>query len=194
MTLFIVIGALLAALTLAALTRPLWRAARPGPTRPPDSSVVDALRQQLEQLTALKQSGALGDAAYDEARQALERRLVDAVVNAPAPVAKPAPALPKPLLFGLGAFVLVLTVGGYSWLGTPQALDASARAAMASPSGAAPPITAAQVETMIETLIARLKDQPDDVDGWAMLGRAVCHAGPPRTGRARLEAGGGPAR
>ena len=179
MTLFIVIGALLVALTLAALTRPLWRAARPGATTPPASSALDALRQQLEQLTALKQSGVLGDAAYDEARQALERRIADAVVNAPAPAARPAPAPAnsKPLLLGLGAFVFAVTIGGYLWLGTPQALDATVAAGAATPTGAAPPITAAQVETMIENLAARLKDKPDDVDGWAMLGRAYAMLG-----------------
>ena len=178
MTLFIVIGALLVALTLAALTRPLWRAARHGAT-PPVSSALDALRQQLAQLTALKQSGVLGDAAYDEARHALERRIADAVVNAPAPAARPAPAPAnsKPLLLGLGAFVVAVTIAGYLWIGTPQALDAAVAAGGATPTGAAPPITAAQVETMIENLAARLKDKPDDADGWAMLGRAYAMLG-----------------
>lgn len=175
MTLFFLIGALLAALTVAALTRPLW-ASRRTPAAAPTGTPVDALRAQLEQLTALKQSGVLGGAAYDEAREALERRIVEAVVIAPPAASAPA-GLPKTQLLGLGAFVCAVTVGGYAWLGTPQALDASAIAAVTAPGGSAPPITAAQVETMIENLAARLKDQPDDVDGWAMLGRAYAMLG-----------------
>ena len=175
MTLFVLIGALLAALTVVALTWPLW-ASRRKPATAPAGTAVDALRAQLEQLTALKQSGVLGGAAYDEAREALERRIVEAVVIAPPAASAPA-GLPKTLLLGLGAFVCAVTVGGYAWLGTPQALDASAIAAVTAPGGSAPPITAAQVETMIEELAARLKDQPDDVDGWAMLGRAYAMLG-----------------
>ena len=120
MTLFVLIGALLAALTVVALTWPLW-ASRRKPATAPAGTAVDALRAQLEQLTALKQSGVLGGAAYDEAREALERRIVEAVVIAPPAASAPA-GLPKTLLLGLGAFVCAVTVGGYAWLGTPQAL------------------------------------------------------------------------
>lgn len=176
MTLFVLIGVLLAALTVAALTRPLW-ASRREQAAAPAGAPVDALRAQLEQLTALRQSGVLGGAAYDQAREALERRIVKAVVVAPPPAASVPAGLPKALLLGLGAFVCAVTVGGYAWLGTPQALNASAIAAVTAPGGSAPPITAAQVEAMIEELAARLKDQPDDVDGWAMLGRAYAMLG-----------------
>lgn len=176
MTLFAVFGALLVALTVAVLTLPLWRRNRQADST--DGATLAALRAQLEQLTALKQSGVLGEAQYDEARQALERRIIDAVVSVPKPSANAAPAFSRPLLLGLGAFVCAVALGGYAWLGTPQGLDATVTAAgAAAPTGAAPPITAEQVETMIETIKARLKDKPDDVDGWAMLGRAYAMLG-----------------
>ena len=101
MTLFVALGALLALLTLLLLTRPLWRR---GGAVTVDTAAVAALRRQLEQLTALKQSGALGEAQYNEARQALERRIVDAVVNSPAPAAPVPPAATKPMLAGVAAF------------------------------------------------------------------------------------------
>ncbi len=177
MTLFVVIGALLAMLTLVLLTRPLWRSNSRGAAASPDDSTVAALRLQLEQLTALKQSGVLGDAPYDEARQALERRIVDAVVDAPPATASRDPISSKSLLVGLGGFVCVVAVAGYAWLGTPQALDTAAVASAAAPAGTAPPITAEQVQTMIESLAARLKDNPDDAAGWAMLGRSYAAIG-----------------
>ena len=56
------------------------------------------------------------------------------------------------------------------------------RAAGARPRGAhgvndAPRITAAQIEAMVEKLAARLKEQPNDVEGWTMLGRSYAVLG-----------------
>ena len=169
MTLFVVIGALLALLTLVLLTRPLWWR---GSAAAVDTAAVAALRQQLEQLTALKRSGALGQAQYNEARQALERRIVDAVVNTQAPTAPAPSAAPKPLLIGVAAFVCAVAMAGYAWLGTPQALNGELAAAPAAPAGSNHSITAEQIEGMIGKLEARLKDNPQDGEGWGMLGRS----------------------
>jgi cytochrome c-type biogenesis protein CcmH len=169
MTLFLVIGALLALLTLALLTRPLWRR---GGAAAVDTAAVASLRQQLEQLAALKQSGALGEAQYNEARQALERRIVDAVVNAAAPTAPVPSAAPRSLLFGVAGFVCAVAVAGYAWLGTPQALNGELAAAPAAASGDGRSVTLEQIEAMVGKLEARLKDNPQDGEGWGMLGRS----------------------
>jgi cytochrome c-type biogenesis protein CcmH len=175
MTLFVAIGALLALLSLALLTRPLWRRAHAA-AAPVDAALIAALRQQLEQLATLKQSGVLGDAQYDEARQALERRIVDAVVRAPAPTAA-RPPRPRGLLLGLVAFVGVVAAAGYAWLGTPQALSGDVAAAPAAAAGSGHSVSAEQIEAMIEKLAARLKENPQDADGWAMLGRSYAVLG-----------------
>ena len=164
MTQFVVIGALLALLTLLLLTRPLWR--RGGDTGP---ASMPALREQLDQLAALKQSGVLAEAQYNEARQTLERRIAEAAASAPVAVQA---AGSKPLLFGVATFVCALTVAGYAWLGTPRALNSELVAAAAAPADADRPITPEQIEAMIETLSARVKAQPSDAESWAMLGRA----------------------
>ncbi len=166
MTLFVAIGALLALLTLVLLTRPLWRR---GVAAAADATGVAALRQQQEQLAALKQSGVLSAAQYDDARQALDKRIAEAVADAPAPVRATSS---KPLLFGVTAFVCALTVAGYAWLGTPRALNSELVAAAAAPAGADRPLTPEQIEAMIETLSARVKEQPNEAESWAMLGRA----------------------
>lgn len=82
-----------------------------------------------------------------------------------------APRASKPLLFGVTGFVFAVAVAGYAWIGTPRAMNSELVAA--APAGADGPITAEQIETMINRLAARLKDQPDDVEGWAMLGRSL---------------------
>ncbi len=152
MTLFVVLGALLSLLTLALLTWPLWR-----------SGGRNELREQLDQLAALKKSGVLADAQYDEARQTLERRMAEASPTTAAPSS-------KPLLFGMMSFVCAIAVAGYAWLGTPRALNSELVAA--APAGSEGPVTPEQIEAMVEGLNARLKDNPDDADGWAMLGRS----------------------
>ena len=178
MTLFVAIGALLALLTLALLTRPLWRGAVPSSAAPIDTVAVKALRRQLEQLAVQKQSGKLGDAQYSKARQALERRLVDAVVSVPAATQAAPPPTPKALLLGLAAFVCAVAAAGYAVVGTPQALDPElAAAAPAAPSGNSHSVTPEQIEAMIEKLAARLKERPDDAEGWVMLGRTYAVLG-----------------
>ena len=175
MTLFVVSGVLLALLTLALLTHPLWRRDRGGAA--PDSASA-ALRQQIDQLAALHAAGALGQAQHDQARAVLEKRLADALVAAPA--TSPAPRPAKALLGGLAGFVGVVAIAGYAWIGTPQALDpaaAGAAAAGAAAAGGDPTVTVEQIDTMIEALAARLKERPNDADGWMMLGRSYAALG-----------------
>ena len=80
-----------------------------------------------------------------------------------------APRSPLPMLAGLSSFVVVLLGAGYLLVGAPLALDPSVRSA-ATNSGAE--ITYEQIEAMTQKLADRLKQQPNDVKGWTMLGRS----------------------
>jgi len=62
----------------------------------------------------------------------------------------------------IGAAVPVLAFALYLLVGHPAAVDREAEL------GA----SAAQVEAMVARLAARLRDNPDDVDGWKLLGRS----------------------
>jgi len=177
MTLFVVIGALLALASLALLTRPLWRRAPHGPQAAVEPAAVSALRQQLEQLTGLKASGVLSKAQYNEARQTLERRIADAARSTPTVPPAPPARQSSALALVLCGFVCLIAVGGYAVVGTPRGLDPEAAMAAAAPVGNQHSVTAEQIEAMIEKLAARMKEQPGDADGWAMLGRSYAVLG-----------------
>jgi cytochrome c-type biogenesis protein CcmH len=150
------------------------------------STPLSTLREQLRQLQQLHDAGALDTSAFEAAKAPLERKVLEAVMGAPAlPPAPPAP-LPAPKAgFGLwaGATVAVLVAAGvgYGLTGAPGAVGAAPsgfRAEAAAPDGpskaaanAAPAVTREQIEAMVGKLESRLQTQPDDAEGWSMLGR-----------------------
>lgn len=80
------------------------------------------------------------------------------------------------LVLGLLTAVLLLAVLGYWRTGTPNyaALSAQAEQALAAQAAAsaAGGVDAQQLEAMVAKLVEHLKAQPEDAQGWSMLGRA----------------------
>jgi len=89
--------------------------------------------------------------------------------DTPAAASKP----PTHTIAGVAGFVAVVVLAGYAWIGAPLALDPATHTAR----NETPRITAAQIEAMVEKLAARLKEQPNDVQGWTMLGRSYAVLG-----------------
>jgi cytochrome c-type biogenesis protein CcmH len=99
-------------------------------------------------------------------------------IATPASEGQSAPGAPRgslPMLAGLSSFVVVLLAAGYLLVGAPLALDPSVRTAASNSGGAE--ITFEQIEAMTQKLADRLKQQPDDPTGWAMLGRSYAVLG-----------------
>lgn len=88
----------------------------------------------------------------------------------PTPVPETPPVRPsRGLLAGLAGFVIVVAGVGYAWFGTPAALRGDMpQAAPAASHGA----QLEQIAAMLGRLEERLKAQPDDAEGWSMLGRS----------------------
>lgn len=167
MTLFVALAALLAVLALAFVLPPLLRGAKPatGVVRDEVNSLI--YREQLAELRAERERGAMGEDQLQSAVRDLERRIVaeSGVAGAVSPRSPHAftavvVALAIPLVAGLG----------YWRLGAPDALQPGATQAMAQPD-------AGQVEAMVEKLWDRLKQSPEDADGWALLGRSLAALG-----------------
>jgi cytochrome c-type biogenesis protein CcmH len=155
--------------------------------KPLMNDAIQTLRKQLQQLQELHASGALDDAQYQQSKERLERKLVDAVVQTPADTAAAAasrsatPPERRPsarLLASVAAFVVVVSAAGYAWKGSPDKLalgpgSASASGTGSAEGGDAPHDTnSAQIAAMVEKLAARMKERPDDAQGWVMLARS----------------------
>lgn len=69
---------------------------------------------------------------------------------------------------GVLAFVVLVGALGYAFTGRPDALQGAPVTQEASQEG----VSQEQIAAMVEGLAARLKQQPDDAKGWAMLGRS----------------------
>jgi cytochrome c-type biogenesis protein CcmH len=146
-----------------------------------------ALRAKLQQLEALHKSGELGQAAYQKARAPLERKLVDLVLAgqagsaapaAAAPVASPRPSMR--LSATLATVVLAVAGTGYWWTGSPGVPSAGApNPAAAAAQAASPhdPNAADQFAAAVEKLAQKLKEQPDNPEGWSMLARSYMRLG-----------------
>ncbi len=148
------------------------------------SDSLSNLKTQLAHLKGLFESGVLPEAQYVEGKAVLERRILDSVLSGAveqvAPkAAQPATAkLPKTMLFGLGVVVVAIAAAGYWWKGSPALASAngSVSTATGAPDAAAGAATHTtsfdQIAAMTEKLSARLKEQPQDAEGWAMLARS----------------------
>jgi cytochrome c-type biogenesis protein CcmH len=91
--------------------------------------------------------------------------------------------LPRGLLAGVASFVVVVALGGYAWTGSPSLAGLGApppvpAAATGHAGGDGPQgVSMEQVSEMATRLATRLKDQPQDPQGWAMLGRTYAVLG-----------------
>lgn len=182
---------------------------------------IPSIKNQLNQLKALYDSGALKADAYQEAKNALERQLVDwALLQSPnvaaekvvtdqtksavsaTPVSAASHAAtqveekpskgPMPVVAGILALA-VLAGGGYYFFGRSEGtpvmpLPATSLSTPLMPKLAGDAANAEKaphstqvgdIATMADKLAARLAKQPNDPQGWAMLGRSYSVLGSP---------------
>jgi cytochrome c-type biogenesis protein CcmH len=126
---------------------------------------VAALRQQLQQLDGQLAQGKLSAAAHAASKAEIERKIVDAVL-AESPAARPGTRLVALLAAG----VLALAGAGYAVKGSPGMPSAGPPGTARAPADEA--VTEAQFTQMVEQLSQKLKEKPDNAEGWAMLARS----------------------
>ncbi len=169
---FAAAGALLLVAVLALL---LWPVLRARTTLEPDDHAgqparravnLAILRDQHAELEREHAEGLLADADLAQAKDELQRRLLDEVAAETAGTAASAPAAPRgarALALGLASVIPLASIAAYLLLGQPDALDPLRRQARVAPQ---------QIEQMLSRLEARLRSDPADAKGWVMLARS----------------------
>ncbi len=164
---FGVVAALLVFIAVAAILFPLLRGNVTGVVIERGDANLQLLRDQLSEIDADLRSGVLSADQYDSARADLERRVLDESqqatgASAAAPIGK---RWRTPVVIGL--LMPVFAVVMYLYLGRVDGLDVEAYVQRQAAT-----ITPETVESMVRQLAQRLEEEPDDVEGWAMLGRS----------------------
>lgn len=177
---FLFAAVALITVTLLLLLRP-WRRSAGGRNATSAGALNAAVyRHQLAELERDLAAGTLSERDGREAREELQRRLLDdtaaADATSPAPGAA-APAAPLPRSALVIALMLPLAATGlYAQLGAPIALLHPSAATAGAPSphgdGATPSGMPPDVERMVASLAAKLEKNPGDAAGWAMLARS----------------------
>ena len=170
MIVFWVGSALLAVAALAVLLRPLYSRGRRRDVSG-DSLNAAVYRDQVRELDADLAGGRLAQDDYARARAELERRLLDDVQDRPVKGMKTRDAAPdagrrsqRGLLIFSAVAVPLLAAGVYLATGNPRALDPAAREGQGA--------QMAQIEAMVQGLADRLAQNPEDAEGWKMLGKS----------------------
>ena len=155
---FVILAALMLAAALA-FVLPTLLHARGGAT-----DAAPEARRKLKALDQARADGILSDAEYNAKRSALGEQMLLALDAAPAPNRSAFyAALGVALLLPASAIVL------YRLVGEPRALDATAATA---DSAQAPAAHEQNMDQAIAGLVQKLKQNPDDAEGWTLLGRA----------------------
>ncbi len=162
MTLFWVIAALLGTGALFYVLRPLL-AARKDPQVSRREANIAIYRDQMRELDADLAAGTLAQADYERSKLELESRLLEDVSAAERSTM---PSHGRRAALVVGIAVPLLAIGIYFATGNLRALD---------PHAGVP--DSAQVEAMVGRLAAKMRENPDDIEGWKLLGRSYAVMG-----------------
>lgn len=139
---------------------------------------VAIARERLKELEGEYGRGTLSEADYEPAKRELEQALLnDVEETAEAKTATTtATTAARGTLVWIVLGVPLAAVLLYLQLGTPSALQPQVQSA-AEPQGHAGGDTAATMEKLVAGLAAKLQEEPDNAEGWFMLGRSYMSMG-----------------
>lgn len=187
MTVFWILAAGLIGLALLFVALPLLHKpdAAGGPDQ--DSLNLQVFRQRLQELDADLASGFLEQGQYEAARHDLERELlydIDGTGTAQTPGATGGRWMAAVLAVAVPAAAVLLytQIGSSDMIERIEASAGGATAADAPAAGGMPPL-----EVLVERLAARLENEPDNLEGWLMLGRTYFAVRQPENALKALE-------
>jgi cytochrome c-type biogenesis protein CcmH len=176
MIIFWILCAGLMGLALLFVITPLLSKAEPSPDADQDQLNLEVFRQQLNELDADLSAGNLDRGQYKAARRDLERELLYDVsgVGVSRTAQTDKGGLATTLLLALAipasAIALYLYTGNSSIIPRLEAMATGQSAAGVHPGiaqGSTP-----SLDVLVQRLAERMEQNPDDLEGWLMLGRS----------------------
>lgn len=167
---FLLLALILTLVVVAVLWRVLWRTTRSidqNRQREQALSHVAVYREQLAELERELAQGSLDQAGFDLSHEELTQRLLEDAPPAVPSVSSEAPSRTKWLMGGLGVLIPALAFAMYFTVGTPIALDPQ----LTAQANGEEQITPERLATMADQLAQRLEKEPNNAEGWVMLGR-----------------------
>ncbi len=170
---FGIIAALFVLLIFWFVLPPLLQKSEAKKTDANASANVIIYQDQLKELEADLKTGLIGEDQYQPEKESIERRLLEDV-KSKAPLTGRVPSTrTSVIVYALSVFIPVGAVAFYLLVGNPKALS-SAPAATGPPSAAQPErqMSPQQIAANVDKLAERLKQNPNDAQGWLMLARS----------------------
>ena len=182
---FWIFAALLVVIALVYLLPPLLQRAERGADERKQAN-VSIYRDQLSELERDLRDGVLDREQYEQGRAELQRRLLEDVAAAPGDDTSGARPSGRATATVVGAALPLLAVILYSQIGTPKVLGPGqpvappaeaagigpAAGEEEAPAGQPGMPTQQEIEGRVARLAERLKENPNDAQGWAMLARS----------------------
>ncbi len=166
MTSFLIAASLLLALVLVVLFFFLLRR-RGGVSDNRKALNAAVYRDQLVELDAEHREGSLEDSDYAQARDEVQRRLLEDTAVSPEVTDY---THGRKVAIGILVAIPLLVVGLYAWHGQPDALNPQQQ----------PHAMEQQLDAMVASLAAKLAKNPDNPEGWAMLARSYMNLDRPK--------------
>jgi len=176
MTIFWILAAGLMGLAILFVVLPLLRLAPADRSPDQDALNLQVFQQRLAELDGDLATGFLGQAQYDAARHDLERELLYDLDGGPTngsrstksqPGRAPWLAAVLALAVPVGATVAYLHFGDSAVITRMESAAGNAPTPMAGADGQKVP----PLDVLVQGLAERLEQNPDNLDGWLMLGR-----------------------
>lgn len=175
MTMFWVAGGLFVLAALLFLLPPLFQTGGFDESRSRGAANLALYREKLDQVEHDVNAGAISVAEADLARREIERQFHEDIV--PTRSWRGGALSGRWTAVALGIAIPLAATLLYRTLGNPQALGDQPPAPVAAAGGANHALDREKIAAMVDSLAARLRQQPGDLDGWIMLGRSYAALG-----------------
>ncbi len=174
MTIFISLCAAMVLIAVAAVAVPLWRGGSARPEADRRAQVLSILRQQARDLEAEREAGRIDSDEYEESRLELERRVLEETREEERERSGVHSRLARQLAVFFAIVIPCAACFAYYALGRYTAMDPNFIAMMeAQANRRGGGHSAAEMEKMLSDLKAKLKDEPNNAQGWFMLARTA---------------------